>query len=72
LKLPPSAMRHPGMPVTLPTENVNDWINPQIVEDNSLADAMVDVATPMALIWHDIRSPIAGDDSELVKPVSLL
>ena len=62
---------HDRTPVTLPADMVDTWIDPTTTGDQSLVDAAVAAATPVAesLQFHRIASPIRGDSPEMIRPV---
>ena len=64
------ASLHERTPVTLPASWADDWIDATVVGDQSLVDAAVAAATPVAegLEFYEV-APLTGDGPELVRPL---
>ena len=62
---------HDRNPVMLPRDWWNDWLNPEIVGDQSLVDAAVAAARPVAssLEFHRV-GPVTGNSPELILPAA--
>ncbi len=69
--VPELAHLHDRNPVTLPRDFWDEWTSPTTVGDQTLVDAAVAAAIPVAsaLTSHQV-APLTGNDPSLIEPVS--